>query len=76
MEKKEDLCTADGILICTSTMESNEEDSQNIRRATMWSSDSTSGTISEDHENNDLKRYMHPYVHCCILYNSQAMEIT
>ena len=35
MEKKEDLCTADGILICTSTMESNEEDSQNIRRATM-----------------------------------------
>lgn len=43
MEKRETLCTLDGILIGTSTMKSNEEDSQNIKRTTMWSSDSTSG---------------------------------
>ena len=43
MEKRESLCTVDGTLIGTSTMESNEEASQNIRRTTMWSSDSTSG---------------------------------
>ena len=31
MEKRETLCTLDGILIGTSTMKSNEEDSQNIK---------------------------------------------
>ena len=27
--------------------------------------------ISEENENTNLKRYMHPYVHSSIIYNSQ-----
>ena len=34
----------------------------------------TPGHISE--ENCNLNRYLHPSVHCCIIYNSQDMEAT
>ena len=27
-------------------------------------------------ENTNLKRYMHPYVHCRTMYDSQVMEAT
>ena len=27
-------------------------------------------------KNTNLKRYMHPYVHCSIIYNSQGIEAT
>ena len=39
-------------------------------------SSSTSGYLSEEIQNTNLKRYMHAYVHCSIIYNSQAMEAT
>ena len=32
--------------------------------------------LSEENKNINLKRYMHPYVHCSIIYNSQDMEAT
>ena len=39
-------------------------------------SHSTSGYLSEEHKGANLKRYMHPYIHCIIIYNSQDMETT
>ena len=41
-------------------------------RTIMWSRNPTSGHIST--ENNNLKRYMHPSVHCSTIYNSQGTE--
>ena len=35
---------------------------------------STSGYLPKEYENTTLKRYMHPYVYCSIIYNSQIME--
>ena len=32
--------------------------------------------LPEVNKNANLKRYMHPYVHCSIIYNSQDMEAT
>ena len=32
--------------------------------------------ISREHKNTDLKRFMHPYIHCSIICNSQDMEAT
>ena len=37
---------------------------------------STSGYLCEENENTNLKRDMHPYVHCGFMYNSQDMETT
>ena len=34
----------------------------------------TSGYLSEENENTNLKRYTHPYIHCSIIYNRQNME--
>ena len=31
---------------------------------------------SEENKNTNLKRYMHPYVHCSTIYNCQDMEAT
>ena len=43
-------------------------------RTTIWLSNPTPGHILR--ENHDLKRYMHPDVHCNTIYNSQDMEAT
>ena len=37
---------------------------------------STSRYLSEETQNTNLKRSMHPYVHCSIIYSSQDMEAT
>ena len=34
----------------------------------------TSGYISKETQNTNLKKYMYPYVPCGIIYNSQAVE--
>ena len=48
---------------------------QKIKNETAsWLNDSTSGNISEETQNTDLKEYMHFYVHCSIIYNSQDLE--
>ncbi len=32
------------------------------------------GYLHKEHKNINLKGYMHPYVYCSIIYNSQIME--
>ena len=43
-------------------------------RATIWSSNPTPEHIPG--ENHNLRRFMHPNVHCSSIYNSQDMEAT
>ena len=33
-----------------------------------------SGNISEETQNTNSKEYMHPYVHCSVIYNPQDLE--
>ena len=75
---KENLCTLLVELCADSvTMENGMEDSQqNENRTTIWSSNSTSETISKRNENSNSKRYLPAYVHGSIIYNSQEMETT
>ena len=42
----------------------------------MWSNCSIYGYFSEENENTNLEKYMHPYVHCSIIYNSQDLGAT
>ena len=50
------------------------EVSQKIKnRTTSQPSNSTSGYVSE-FQNTNLKGYVHPYVHCSIIYNRPAMQ--
>ena len=39
-----------------------------------WSSDPTSGNISEETKNTNSKEHIHPYVHCSGIGNCQVME--
>ena len=56
-------------------MENSMEIPQKIKnQTTLWSSYSTSGYLSKEQENINLKSYMHPYVHCSIIHNSQDLE--
>ena len=34
----------------------------------------SSGYLSKETENTQLKRHMHPHVHCSIIYNSQDVD--
>ena len=43
---------------------------------TRWSSKSTFEYLFKEYENTSLKRYVHPYGHCSIIYSSQDMETT
>ena len=45
-------------------------------KTTIQSSNSTFGYLSEENKNTNLRRYIHRYVHCSIIYNSQDMEAT
>ena len=36
----------------------------------------TSKCLYKEYENTNLKRCMHTYVHCNIIYNSQVVEVT
>ena len=57
------------------TVESSMEIPQKIKNGSaFWSSDPTSGNISEGTQNTNLKEHKHSYVHCNITYNCQDME--
>ena len=59
----------------TPTMENGMEVPEKTKsRVTMRSSNPTPGHISG--ENHKSKRYMHPNVHCSIIYNNPDMEAT
>ena len=58
-------------------MENNLEVPQKIKNRTIiQSSHSNSGSLYKENEDTNLKRYMHPYVHYSIIYNSQGMAAT
>lgn len=43
-------------------------------RTVLWPSNFTSGYILKETQNINLKEYMHWYVYCSVIYNSQDME--
>ena len=64
-----------GMQTGAAAVETSVEFPQNIKNGTaLWPSDSTSGNISEETRNTNLKEYMHPWVCFSITYNNQAME--
>ena len=61
--------------ISTATVESSMELPQKVKNATaLWRSDSTSGNLSEETWNTNLKVYMHPYVYFNVINNTQDLE--
>ena len=53
------------------TMEAIRKITQKIRN---WSVCSSSGSILKENKNSNLKKHMHPYVHCSIIYSNQDLE--
>ena len=43
-------------------------------RTTTWSSNSIPGYLSKENKKTNSKRYIHPYVHCSIIHNSQNCQ--
>ena len=59
------------------TVENSMHIPQKIKNGTaLGHSDSTSGYLSKETQNNNSKEYMHPCAHYSAIYNSQAMEVT
>ena len=59
------------------TIENSMEVPQKIKNGTvLWPSNSTSGYTSKETQNTNSREYIHPYIHCTITYNSQAIEAT
>ena len=48
--------------------------SKKLNGTVIWPSDSTSENISKETRNTNSKDYMHPWVHCSVIYNSQDLE--
>ena len=60
-----------GMQTGAATVESRLEFPQKIKNGTiLWPSNVTFGNISEETQNTNLKEYMHPYVHCTVIYNT------
>ena len=77
VEKKEPCALLVGMQIGAATVEKSMEGTQKIKNETaLWPSNSTSGDLAKETQNTNSKEYMHPYVHCSIIYNSQDMEAT
>ena len=61
--------------IGAATTENKMEIPQKIKnRTTMQSNNSKSVYLSRQNQNTNCKRYLHSYVHCSVIYNSQGME--
>ena len=56
-----------------SLKQTNKQTTKN--NVTIWSSNPTPGYVVP-RRSHDLKRYMHPYIHCSSIYNSQDMDAT
>ena len=64
-----------GMQIRAATVENSMEVPQKIKNGpAFWPSDPTSGNISEETQNTNVKKHKHPYVHCGVIYNHQDME--
>ena len=56
-------------------MENSMEVPQKIKnRSTIRPNNFTTGYLSKENENTNLRRYMHPGVYSSVIYNSQIME--
>ena len=64
-----------GVQIGAATVENNMDIPQKIKNGTaLFPSDSSSGNLSEETQNTNLKEYKDPYVHHSVTYNSQDLE--
>ena len=56
-------------------VENSVEYPQKIKNGTaLWPSESTSGNLSKETVNTNLKEYVYPYVHCRVIYNHQDLK--
>ena len=61
----------------TAPLENSMKGPQKVKnRTTLQSSNCTSGYLPPKYKNTNSKGYMHPYVYCSIIYNTQIMEAT
>ena len=44
------------------------------KKSAIWSNNSTPGYLTKESKNTNSKTYMHSYVHCSNIYNSQDMK--
>ena len=66
-----------GMQIGVATVESSTVLPQKCINGTpLWPSNFTPGNLSEETQFANRKEYMHPYVHCSNIYNSQDSEAT
>ena len=75
MEKGKHVFTVGGIVAWCSAMENSIEFPEKNRTAIL-SNSFTSGYLPEENKNSNMKRHMHTYVYCNIVYNSQDMKAT
>ena len=71
-EKRNPCALLVGMQTCASTVGNSMESSSKNKNRTILRS--ITGYLSKEHENTNSKEYMHPYVHCSIIYNSQTTE--
>ena len=58
-------------------MENNMQAHQKIENRTyVQFSNFSTGYLSKENKNTNLKMYMYPYVHCTFVYSSQDIEAT
>ena len=66
-----------GLQIDTATVEGSMELPQKITNGTaLWSMILLLGIYPKKTWNTNSKEYMHPYVHCSVIYNCQDLETT
>ena len=77
VEKRETSCTIDGnvnwFYHCGKYMEILQK---KLKIQLLYDPGISLLGISKENKNSNLKRFMHPRVHCCIIYNSPDVETT
>ena len=68
MEEKESSCIIGEMQTVAATVEDSMEIPQKVKnRITISFNNSTTGYLHKEYKNNNLKGYMHLYVHCSII---------
>ena len=76
MEKKDPLVLLVGMQTGATTVENSMEVPQKVKnRSALSSSNCTTGYSPKKYHNTNAEGYIHPYVYCSIIYNSQRMEV-
>ena len=74
-KKRKPLALLVGMHSGAVTLKNSMKTPQKVKnRTTLWSSNCTTGYLPKEQKNTNSKGYMHPYVYCSIIYNSQTME--